>query len=111
MQVTKLIPEKKVIWLCTDQLLIMPPGLPELSNKREWVGNNIKWNLEEAGAQTKLTLLHEGLNPDAACWHVCEQGWDQSLQSLKSLVETGKGKPFAALDSQHLTSVREAVKR
>jgi hypothetical protein len=53
-----------------------------------------------------LTLVHEGLTPESECWSVCEPGWDQTVQSLVLLLETGTGRPFAHLDEAHLARAR-----
>ena len=107
MQILEIIPNEKVTWLCIDQHLEMPLGIPALKNKKEWVGNKIRWRIDEIGETTQLQLTHEGLNPTVECWDVCEQGWDQSLQSLKQLLEKSSGLPFQQLDIEHLNNAIE----
>ena len=106
MRIESIEPNKEVVWRCIDQHLEMPEGMKQLSNKREWVGNTLIWSIELRISGTDLKLIHEGLTPEVECWGVCEQGWDQSLQSLKSLLSTGKGNPFEQLDEQHLQKAK-----
>lgn len=94
--------DKQVGWLCIDQHLEMPPGFPPLTNKKEWVGNKIVWEIDPAQEKCALKLTHFGLTPEVECWGVCETGWDQSLKSLVAFVEHGKGAPFQQLDQEHL---------
>ena len=106
MRIESIEPNKEVVWRCIDQHLEMPEGMEQLNNKREWVGNKLIWSIESRNLGTDLKLIHEGLTPEVECWGVCEQGWDQSLQSLKSLLSSGKGSPFEQLDEQHLQKAK-----
>jgi hypothetical protein len=98
---------KKVSWLCIDQYIEMPPGISPLKNKREWVGQTITWEIEADGKGSILKHMHIGLTPQVECWGVCETGWDQTLKSLTSFLETGKGMPFEQLDKEHLDRALE----
>ncbi|NJK92705.1 MAG: SRPBCC domain-containing protein [Blastochloris sp.] len=93
---------RHVAWICEAQRIVMPEGMAPLGNEAEWVGQTIRWTLVPEGTGTMLSFLHEGLTPESECWSVCEPGWDQTLQSLALLLETGKGRPFAHLDEAHL---------
>jgi len=62
----------------------------------EWVGTRAAFRLSEAPRGTRLELTHHGLAP-LDCATVCVGGWDRFLrQSLKPLVETGRGAPWQA---------------
>lgn len=90
MKIIELIPNKKVVWKCTDTLI----DLPELQNNTEWKDTKIVWEIEKDNEQTKISLTHIGLTPKVACYAICEKGWDSFLKSLKQFLETREGTPF-----------------
>ncbi len=108
MRIAKVDIPLSVAWLCVAQRIVMPDGLAPLRDDAEWVGQTIRWTIRPDGKGAVLTLFHEGLSPESECWVVCEPGWDQTLQSLGLLFETGTGRPFAALDSEHLALAKSA---
>ena len=84
-RITEFIRNKKVAWECID-------GQPEFEN--EWVGTKLSWNIESVGHQAKLSFTHDGLTPSFDCYDVCAPAWDMFIAaSLKSFIETGKGRP------------------
>jgi len=48
----------------------------------------------------RLTLTHDGFEPDSKTYDSIAQGWPAILSSLKSLVETGKAIEFPAWKSK-----------
>jgi hypothetical protein len=106
MRITAAEPQLHVAWICEEQRIVMPQGMTPLANPAEWVGQTIRWRLQAEGPSTRLTLVHEGLTPESECWSVCEPGWDQTVQSLVLLLQTGTGRPFAHLDEAHLARAR-----
>lgn len=90
MLVEELVPGEKVIWRVTDSLI----DIPELKNKTEWIDTRIVWEIFSADNKTVLHLTHFGLTPQIECYNICEMGWYQFTDSLKSFIETGKGNPF-----------------
>lgn len=111
MLIKSVVKNRKVIWLCIDQHIETPPGIAPLSNKREWVGNEIVWEIESDEKGSLLTHTHVGLTPEVECWGVCETGWDQTLKSLASLLATGRGMPFEQLDEEHMDRALEYQKK
>lgn len=107
MRITFVEENRKIIWLCIDQHIETPPGIAPLNNKQEWVGNNIVWEIEEEATGSIIKHTHIGLTPDVECWGVCETGWDQTLKSLASLLDTGTGMPFEQLDEEHMERALE----
>jgi uncharacterized protein YndB with AHSA1/START domain len=107
MRVTEVVMDSKIEWLCIDQHIEVPPGMEPLKNKAEWVGNSIIWEVEPGDGVTILKHTHIGLNPEVECWAICEQGWDQTLQSISQLLTTGIGRPFVQLDDEHLGKAKE----
>ena len=53
--------------------------------------------------QVKLTVVHDGLDPDALMRLMISQGWPRVLSNLKTLLETGEPLP-------HSSVVRKPVK-
>lgn len=107
MRITDVIENKKVEWLCIDQLIEMPDGMQPLKNKQEWVGNKIIWEVEQNDKDTILKFKHVGLTPEVECWSVCEPGWEQTLKSFTELLHSGAGKPFDMLDDEHLAKAKQ----
>ncbi len=91
MKIEGLIYNEKVVWHVENSLI----GIPELKNQTEWIGTTIIWELTESGSNVVLQLTHIGLNPEIECYDICSRGWQQFTDSLKSYIETGKGKPFS----------------
>jgi hypothetical protein len=110
MRVVHFEPDKCVEWMCIDQHIEMPEDMDQLENSREWVGSVIRWEVKPDGQQSRLTLTHFGLTPQAECWIVCEPGWNQSLGSIESLAKFGIGRPFVRLDDKHLKQARKNLR-
>ena len=53
------------------------------------------FDLEPAGAQTKLTITHSGFDTGSAVLAGVTDGWPIVLSSLKSLLETGEALAFS----------------
>lgn len=84
----ELIPDKKVVWLVLDNYFSFT------TDKHEWNGTKIIFELTEQGNKTQLRFTHEGLVPDYECFDVCQNAWTTYIQkSLHSLITTGKGQP------------------
>jgi hypothetical protein len=84
--VTELIPGKKVVWLVSDCYM------PWYSDKTEWTGTKLIFDLTEDHGETTLTFTHEGLTPEVECYKDCEPGWTHWIRtSLFSYFNTGKG--------------------
>jgi uncharacterized protein YndB with AHSA1/START domain len=54
----------------------------------------VTFTLEPHGTGTtpemvKLTVLHDGFDPESTVLEMCSQGWPALLSSLKTLLETG----------------------
>lgn len=91
-KVASLIPNTLVEW----DILEHYHANETLTRDDEWTGTRIFWNLTKIdGNRTRLEFTHEGLIESMECWEICEEGWNFFLlESLKSYLEKGEGKPF-----------------
>lgn len=69
------IPDKKVVWLVTDSLL----GWIK-SNKTEWTGTKMIFELTPNGDDAILKFTHEGLFPEQECYSNCVKGWNMLIK-------------------------------
>jgi hypothetical protein len=86
-KITELIPGKKVIWLVVDSQLNF------VTDKSEWNGSKITFEIAEKGGKTEVRFTHVGLIPGHECYGACSNAWGSYINgSLRSSI-TGKGKP------------------
>lgn len=91
----ELTPNLRIVLKCVDAHHIHD-GLGT-TIKQEWDGTTILWSIEPTKTGCKITMVHEGLEPQLLCYDVCEAGWDYFFQSgLSALLNTGKGTPHSA---------------
>ena len=86
-KLVEVIPDKKVVWLVTNSKLNF------LEDKTEWTGTKIRFEVSEADHKTQIHFTHEGLTPMCECYGDCSPAWAEYIESLRSLIDTGKGKP------------------
>jgi hypothetical protein len=87
-QISELTPNKKIVWKVTDC------NLHWINNKKEWVGNEIVFELSEKKDITRIDFAHVGLIPNAECYKDCEVGWTGHITvSLLKFINEGKGMP------------------
>ena len=88
MKLIEVVPFKKVVWLVLDNYFSFT------SDKSEWIGNKIIFEITAKGDKTHIRFTQEGLVPEYECFDVCEKAWTDYLQnSLKNLIISGKGAP------------------
>lgn len=94
MEITELQENQLVEWKCIDS---RHPKDSQFSDLRDWVGTTIRFECEPADeATSRLRMEHVGLTPAQDCYESCRSGWSYYLgDSLRALLETGAGKPFA----------------
>lgn len=89
-EVIELIPYRKLVWEVKSSFI----DIPELTNKSEWVGTRIYWEIFEEEEVRSLMLTHKGLNPNLECFGICENGWKDYTESLSNYLDTGRGQPY-----------------
>jgi hypothetical protein len=84
--VAELIPGKKVVWLVTDCYM------PWYSDKTEWTGTKLVFDITENDGVSTVTFTHDGLTPEVECYKDCAPGWTHWIKtSLFSYFTTGEG--------------------
>jgi hypothetical protein len=87
-KITALVPDKEVVWLITDSQLNF------ITNKQEWTGTKIIFEITAQDNKTQVRFTHMGLVQQYECFNACSNAWSQFIQqSLLSLINTGKGQP------------------
>jgi len=88
LKVVELTPDEKVVWLVLENYFSFT------KDKSEWINTNVIFEISKKDEKTQLKFTHEGLVPAYECYDKCENAWTNFVQnSLKALIETGKGKP------------------
>ena len=83
-------PGKKLAWKILDNHFNFT------KDKTEWIDTEVSFKISKQGDKTQLVFTHIGLVPEYECYDACHQGWTHYIQnSLKSLIQTGKGLPNA----------------
>ena len=84
---SELVTNRKVVWDVLDA------NLSFAEKKDEWKGTQMLFDISPKGKKTEVKFTHKGLAPTCECFEACTSGWDYYINtSLKSLIETGKGK-------------------
>jgi Activator of Hsp90 ATPase homolog 1-like protein len=108
-RVTELEPGRRVAWIVTGSYLEF------ISDKQEWNGSTVRFDIDEAVDGTHITFTHEGLEPQVECYEACSNAWTTYVRSsLKSFIETGEGTPNLfgsddALTSEDHAELRERI--
>ena len=55
--------------------------------------SQVTFEIEELGGRVKLTVIHEGFEPDSVVIRMISGGWPSVLSDLKTLLETGETLP------------------
>jgi uncharacterized protein YndB with AHSA1/START domain len=80
MKILELHPAKHVLWEVVD-------------GPAEWIGTTVSWDLKQEDDYTIVLLKHEGWREPVEFMYHCSTKWGVFLQSLKQLLETGRGAP------------------
>ena len=89
-KLNEVVLDKKIVWKILDNHFNFT------KDKTEWIDTKVSFEVSKQGGKTQLVFTHIGLVPDYECYDACHQGWTHYIQnSLKSLIQTGKGLPNA----------------
>ena len=80
MKVLELDPARHLLWQVVDG--------PE-----EWIGTKISFDVRQEADWTIVFFKHQGWKEPVEFMHHCSTKWGVFLLSLKSRLETGKGRP------------------
>jgi hypothetical protein len=80
MKVLEMVPNQRILW----QVVAGP---------QEWIGTTVSWDLRQENDWSIVVFKHEGWKEPVEFMHHCSTKWGVFLISLKSLLETGKGRP------------------
>jgi hypothetical protein len=87
-KLVEIVPYLKIVWSITESKLTF------IEDEREWTGTKIIFDITEKAGQTEVRFTQIGLVPQIECYKDCSNAWNGYINgSLKSLIETGKGKP------------------
>jgi len=89
-EIAELVRGKRVVWRTVKGEINF------VTDKTEWDGTQVVFEIERRGNQTELRFTHIGLVPTIQCYGDCSGAWGYHLGSLKELIETGKGHPNRA---------------
>lgn len=88
MKIVEFVRDKTVVWLVLDNYFNFT------EDETEWKGTKIVFEVSRKDGKTQLRFTHEGLVPAYECFNVCSNAWGSYINgSLRSLIETGKGRP------------------
>ena len=87
-QITELVPGKKVVWLVVDNFFNF------VKDKSEWKDTKIVFEIARKGDESEVRFTHVGLVPAYECYEVCSDAWGTYINgSLRNLITTGEGQP------------------
>jgi hypothetical protein len=87
-KITEFVPGQKVVWH------VLESRLNFISDKTEWKGTDIVFEITRKGDRTELRFTHVGLMPAVECYDVCSDAWAFYINnSLFNLITEGQGKP------------------
>ena len=91
------VPDTKIVWQVLENYFDFT------KDKAEWTGTQMVFDVIPKDGKTALRFTHAGLVPAYECYDICSDAWGNYIGgSLKSLIETGTGKPnpyIPAIDS------------
>jgi uncharacterized protein YndB with AHSA1/START domain len=62
----------------------------------DWEGTELRYSLSEVAGATHVALEHRGWRSRGRVFEMCVGGWRHFMESLKTYVETGVGRPHGS---------------
>ena len=79
-EIRELRPPRRIVWHCT-------------SRENPWFGTDVVFDFAREGDRTVVRFDHAGWPEISDRFRDCSQSWAYFLESLRLLVETGRGTP------------------
>ena len=87
-KITEAVSGQRIAWQVEDC------NLSWLTNKTEWNGTRVIFDIATNSGETTVTMTHEGLQPQKECFEDCQAGWNRFFgESLAHYLNTGQGMP------------------
>ena len=87
-KITEFAPGKKVVWHVEEATLNF------VSDKNEWNGTDIVFDIAPENGKTLVTFTHVGLKRAFECYGGCSDAWTYYItDSLRGLITRGEGQP------------------
>lgn len=107
-RLVEVVPGKRIVWLVTEA------SINFVTDKSEWTGTKIVFDISGKNGKTEVRFIHEGLVPLQECYDACSNAWTGYIgDSLRNFIVTGGGKPrdltIAFVVDQTPDAVFEAV--
>lgn len=98
-RVTEFTRPLRTAWLVTGSYLDFTV------DKQEWNGSTVRFEVEAVDGGSRVTFVHDGLDPADECFEICSNAWGMFVNgSLKSFIETGKGAPYTFEGAESLNA-------
>jgi hypothetical protein len=105
MKLIEVLPGQKVVWQVLDNYFNF------IEDQQEWQGTKVCFEISIKDDKTQLVFTHLGLVPEDECFRICSDAWGNYIRnSLRSLIETGKGHPNTKDDTAFNTALLEKWK-
>lgn len=89
-EIIECTPNQKIVWFIKENYFNFT------DDKTEWTGTKPTFEITGEDGKTILRFTHVGLTPAYECFEICRDSWTNYIQnSLKKLIENGKGEPNA----------------
>jgi hypothetical protein len=89
------IEHPSLITMCCADARHSVEGQPE-TIEQEWMGTLIHWRFDATDTGTRISMTHDGLTPQLACWDICQDGWNHFFKgSLKTFLDGGEPSPHS----------------
>lgn len=88
-RITELEPGRRVVWH------VLENSLSFIEDQREWVGNDVVFDITATSDGTQVVFTQIGLVPAYECYEICKNAWGGYINgSLRALISRGKESPI-----------------